>query len=176
MPVSTRPEQAVQAAYETGLMCRSTGLHLPHEIHDILTFIPERTPWALLGPWLLVAFEGDKVPRVYRPRLVIRSTRWFAERSFGCHPSRCSGKGAAGRPLRHRGPGRRVHTTLVAPTSRSARPATFRPMTSLDDTETRVLVEQTTVVDPERLGRSAGRLDADELRAVDEALALVLGP
>lgn len=68
-----------------------------------------------------------------------------------------------------------LSTTLVAPTSLSARPATFRPTISLDDTETRVLVEQTTVVDPERLGRSAGRLDADELRAVDEALALVLG-
>lgn len=68
-----------------------------------------------------------------------------------------------------------LSTTLVAPTSTSARPATFRPTISLDDTETRVLVEQTTVVDPERLGRSAGRLDADELRAVDEALALVLG-
>jgi len=68
-----------------------------------------------------------------------------------------------------------LSTTLVAPTSTSARPATFRPTISLDDTETRVLVEQTTVVDPVRLGRSAGRLDADELRAVDEALALVLG-
>jgi mRNA interferase MazF len=68
-----------------------------------------------------------------------------------------------------------LSTTLVAPTSTSARPATFRPTISLDDTETRVLVEQTTVVDPERLGRSAGRLDAEELRAVDEALALVLG-
>jgi mRNA interferase MazF len=70
-----------------------------------------------------------------------------------------------------------LSTTLVAPTSTSARPATFRPTISLDDTETetRILVEQTTVVDPERLGRSAGRLDADELRAVDEALALVLG-
>ena len=68
-----------------------------------------------------------------------------------------------------------LSTTLVAPTSTSARAATFRPTISLDDTETRVLVEQTTVVDPERLGRSAGRLDADELRAVDEALALVLG-
>ena len=41
--------------------------------------------------------------------------------------------------------------------------------------ETRILVEQTTVVDPERLGRSAGRLAAAELRAVDEALMLVLG-
>lgn len=68
-----------------------------------------------------------------------------------------------------------LSTTLVAPTSTSARPATFRPTISLDDTETRVLVEQTTVVDPERLGRSAGRLDAEELRGVDEALALVLG-
>lgn len=68
-----------------------------------------------------------------------------------------------------------LSTTLVAPTSTSARPATFRPTISLNDTETRVLVEQTTVVDPERLGRSAGRLDAEELRALDEALALVLG-
>lgn len=68
-----------------------------------------------------------------------------------------------------------LSTTLVAPTSTSARPATFRPTISLDDTETQVLVEQTTVVDPERLGRSAGRLDSGELRAVDEALALVLG-
>ena len=68
-----------------------------------------------------------------------------------------------------------LSTTLVAPTSTSARPATFRPTISLADTETRVLVEQTTVVDPERLGRSAGRLDADEMQAVDEALALVIG-
>jgi mRNA-degrading endonuclease toxin of MazEF toxin-antitoxin module len=36
-------------------------------------------------------------------------------------------------------------------------------------------VEQTTVVDPERLGASAGRLHAHELRAVDDALMLVLG-
>jgi mRNA interferase MazF len=45
----------------------------------------------------------------------------------------------------------------------------------LERQETRVLVEQTTVVDPRRLGRSAGRLDADELRSVDAALMLVLG-
>jgi mRNA interferase MazF len=66
-------------------------------------------------------------------------------------------------------------TTLVSPTSTSARPATFRPTISLEGNDTRVLVEQTVVVDPQRLGRSAGRLDADELRAVDDALALVLG-
>jgi mRNA interferase MazF len=68
-----------------------------------------------------------------------------------------------------------LSTTLVAPTSTSARPATFRPTIELGGIETRVLVEQTTVVDPVRLGKSAGRLDATELRAVDEALALVLG-
>lgn len=67
-----------------------------------------------------------------------------------------------------------LSTTLVSPTSASARPATFRPTISLDGTKTRVLVEQTTVVDPQRLGQSAGRLDAVELRAVDDALALVL--
>jgi mRNA interferase MazF len=68
-----------------------------------------------------------------------------------------------------------LSTTLVAPTSTGARPATFRPTIEIDGTETRVLVEQTTVVDPQRLGRSAGRLDAAEQRAVDEALSLVLG-
>jgi mRNA interferase MazF len=68
-----------------------------------------------------------------------------------------------------------LSTTLVAPTSAGAHPATFRPTISLRGTETRVLVEQTTVVDPQRLGRSVGRLEIDELRAVDEALELVLG-
>ncbi|MFL5868203.1 MAG: type II toxin-antitoxin system PemK/MazF family toxin [Thermoleophilaceae bacterium] len=68
-----------------------------------------------------------------------------------------------------------LSTILVAPTSRSARPATFRPPIRLGGAETRVLVEQTAVVDPERLGRSAGRLEAAEMSAVDEALRLVLG-
>ena len=68
-----------------------------------------------------------------------------------------------------------LSTVLVAPTSTGARPASFRPAITIDRQETRVLVEQTTVVDPQRLGRSAGRLDASELRAVDDALTLVLG-
>jgi mRNA interferase MazF len=68
-----------------------------------------------------------------------------------------------------------LSTTIVAPTSTSARPATFRPVINVDGEDTRVLVEQTTVVDPRRLGRSAGRLEATELLAVDEALALILG-
>ena len=68
-----------------------------------------------------------------------------------------------------------LSTTLVAPTSTNARPASFRPTIIVDRSETRVLVEQLTVVDPQRLGRSTGRLGASELRAVDEALSLILG-
>jgi mRNA interferase MazF len=68
-----------------------------------------------------------------------------------------------------------LSTTLVAPTSASARAASFRPTIQMRDGETRVLVEQVTVVDPQRLGRSAGRLSANEMRSVDEALSLVLG-
>jgi mRNA interferase MazF len=68
-----------------------------------------------------------------------------------------------------------LSTVLVAPTSTSARAATFRPVVEIGARETRVLAEQTTVVDPQRLGASAGRLDAVEIRAVDEALSLLLG-
>jgi NAD(P)-dependent dehydrogenase (short-subunit alcohol dehydrogenase family) len=40
---------------------------------------------------------------------------------------------------------------------------------------TRVLAEQTSAVDPQRLGESAGHLGFEELRQVDAALRLVLG-
>ncbi len=65
-------------------------------------------------------------------------------------------------------------TVLVAPTSTRARAMSFRPTIDLEGNPTRVLVEQTTVVDPQRLGRSAGRLEAAEMGAVDDALALLL--
>jgi mRNA interferase MazF len=68
-----------------------------------------------------------------------------------------------------------LSTVLISPTSISARPASFRPAITLNGTPTCILVEQTTVVDPERLGHSAGRLDASELQSVDEALALIFG-
>jgi mRNA interferase MazF len=68
-----------------------------------------------------------------------------------------------------------LSSVLVAPTSTSARPASFRPTISLAGERPCVLVEQTTVVDPQRLGRSAGRLGVHELHAVDDALMLVLG-
>jgi mRNA interferase MazF len=68
-----------------------------------------------------------------------------------------------------------LSTVLVAPTSRSAPARSFRPLIDLGGEATRVLVEQTTAVSTERLGDSAGRLTAQELRAIDEALAVVLG-
>jgi mRNA interferase MazF len=67
-----------------------------------------------------------------------------------------------------------LSTWLVAPTSISARAATFRPEVTIEGLPTRVLAEQTTAVDPQRLGESAGHLSVDELRQVDAALRLVL--
>lgn len=64
---------------------------------------------------------------------------------------------------------------IVAPTSRSARPASFRPEIEISGTATRVLVEQIGAVDVGRLGRRAGRLTTEELWSVDEALMTVLG-
>ena len=68
-----------------------------------------------------------------------------------------------------------LSTVLVAPTSRSAPARSFRPRIEFGGEATRVLVEQTTAISADRLGPSAGRLAAQELRAVDEALTVVLG-
>ncbi len=68
-----------------------------------------------------------------------------------------------------------LSTALVAPTSRSARPAVFRPEIEIGGEQTRVMVEQLRALDLERLDDFAGRLSASELSAVDDALAVVLG-
>ncbi|MDQ2721712.1 MAG: type II toxin-antitoxin system PemK/MazF family toxin, partial [Actinomycetota bacterium] len=67
-----------------------------------------------------------------------------------------------------------LSTWLVAPTSTSARPASFRPEVEINGRTTRVLAEQTTAVDPGRLGDNCGRLTFDELRHVEAALRLIL--
>jgi mRNA interferase MazF len=67
-----------------------------------------------------------------------------------------------------------LSTVLVAPTSAGAAPATFRPEIRVGGTATRVMTDQLRAVDSARLGRSAGRLEASELYAVDRALATVL--
>lgn len=67
-------------------------------------------------------------------------------------------------------------TVLAAPTSRSARAASYRPEITIDGTLTRVLVEQVTAVDPaKRFGKPAGRLSREEAQRVDQALQLVFG-
>ena len=67
-----------------------------------------------------------------------------------------------------------LSTWLVAPTSTLARPASFRPEIELNGQPTRVLVEQTAAVDPQRLGDSVGRLSLHEMNEVDAALRTVL--
>jgi mRNA interferase MazF len=67
-----------------------------------------------------------------------------------------------------------LSTLLVAPTSTSARPASFRPQVEVAGLSTRVLVEQTAAVDPTRLGDHVGHLTFHELREVEAALRLVL--
>jgi mRNA interferase MazF len=64
---------------------------------------------------------------------------------------------------------------IVAPTSRSARAASFRPEIEVGGATTRVLVEQIGAVDAQRLGKRVGRLSVEESWSVDEALAIVLG-
>lgn len=64
---------------------------------------------------------------------------------------------------------------LVAPTSTSARAASFRPEAEIAGKTTRVLVEQVGAVDARRLGELAGHLTHEEMWGVDEALLAVLG-
>ena len=64
---------------------------------------------------------------------------------------------------------------VVAPTSRSAKPASFRPEVEIAGGQTRVLVEQLGAVDVQRLGRRTGRLTSEEMWSIDDALVVVLG-
>ena len=68
-----------------------------------------------------------------------------------------------------------LSTVLVAPTSRSAAAATFRPLIELSGTSTRVLVDQLRALDVQAITGSLGRLSVEEMQALDEALALTLG-
>jgi mRNA interferase MazF len=68
-----------------------------------------------------------------------------------------------------------LSTVLVAPTSRSASPATFRPTIDLAGTATRVLADQVRALDAQAIVGSLGRLSGQEMEALDEALAVVLG-
>ena len=64
---------------------------------------------------------------------------------------------------------------LIAPTSTSARSASFRPEIEVGGLETRVLVEQMGAVDVGRLGELIGHLSSEERWGVDAAILTVLG-
>lgn len=64
---------------------------------------------------------------------------------------------------------------LVAPTSRSARPASFRPAIAIEDQLTIVLVEHVGAVDTTRLGDLVGHVTPEEMWGIDEALLTVFG-
>lgn len=68
----------------------------------------------------------------------------------------------------------RLSTVLIAPTSTSARAASFRPEIDIDGTRTRVLIEQTGAVDATRLGDYHDHVTAEEQWGVDLALETVL--
>jgi mRNA interferase MazF len=68
-----------------------------------------------------------------------------------------------------------LSTLIVAPTSTSATPTSFRPEVLILKRRTRVLVEQTGAVDAERLGRVVGHLSHDEMRAIELCIGDVLG-
>jgi mRNA interferase MazF len=92
-------------------------------------------------------------------------------------------RGARGREQRGARPGVVVQaeellglsTVLIAPTSRSAAAATFRPVIDLEGTSTRVLIDQLRVLDIQAVKDSLGYLGSGEMAAVDAALVLVLG-
>jgi mRNA interferase MazF len=68
-----------------------------------------------------------------------------------------------------------LSTVIIAPTSRGAASASFRPAIEVSGERTLVLVEQMRAVDVGRLGELAAHLSVAELRAVDDAVQIVLG-
>jgi mRNA interferase MazF len=67
-----------------------------------------------------------------------------------------------------------LSTWIVAFTSTSARPTSFRPSVVIAECETLVMCDQLATVDLNRLSEQAGLLTLDEMQRVDDALALVL--
>jgi mRNA interferase MazF len=67
-----------------------------------------------------------------------------------------------------------LSTVILTPTSRRARPASFRPEIEILGETTRVLVEQIRAVDIEQVGDVLGHLSPEEMWGVDVALSTVL--
>ena len=68
----------------------------------------------------------------------------------------------------------RLSTVIICPTSQSTPPASFHPEVTVCDQPTRVMCEMVGAVDAQALGARVDHLALDDLRAVEDALALVL--
>jgi mRNA interferase MazF len=68
-----------------------------------------------------------------------------------------------------------LSTVLICPTSQSAVPASFHPQVAVADQPTQVMCEMAGAVDARALGERVGHLTHEEMRAVEDALLLVLG-
>ena len=64
---------------------------------------------------------------------------------------------------------------IVAPTSRSARQASFRPPVEVEGETALVLVEQLGAIDIQRLGKRVAQLSVEDIWSLDEALLTYLG-
>jgi mRNA interferase MazF len=67
-----------------------------------------------------------------------------------------------------------LSTVVICPTSTSAPAASFHPEIELGGERTKVLCEMVGAVDARNLGEQVGHLSYDELRTVNDRLALVL--
>jgi mRNA interferase MazF len=67
-----------------------------------------------------------------------------------------------------------LSTVVICPTSTSAPSASFHPEIELGNQRTQVLCEMVGAVDARNLGAQTWHLSHDDLRAVDDALSLVL--
>lgn len=67
-----------------------------------------------------------------------------------------------------------LSTVVICPTSTSARPGSFHPEIEIGVERAVVLCEMIGAVDARSLGDQVGHLSSDEMRAVDESVALVL--
>jgi mRNA interferase MazF len=67
-----------------------------------------------------------------------------------------------------------LSTIVICPTSQSAQAASFHPEVSIGEDSTRVMCEMVGAADARHLGQQVGHLTLEEIRAVDDALLLVL--
>jgi mRNA interferase MazF len=67
-----------------------------------------------------------------------------------------------------------LSTAVICPTSQSAFSASFHPEVMIAEQPTQVLCEMVGAIDARALGERIGHLSHDDLRAVEDALLLVL--